>query len=75
MAYARVATGDIDLVIENGLKPHDYDALVAVVRGAGGCIGNWQGGNDLSGGNVVAAASKQLYEQAVELLSGPAPMG
>lgn len=75
MAYARIATGDIDLVIENGLQPHDYDALVPVVRGAGGHIGNWTGGDDLCGGSVVAAASRQLYEQAVELLSAPVAMG
>ena len=69
LAYGRVATGDIDLVIENGLKPHDYDALVAVVRGAGGHIGNWTGGGDLGGGSVVAAASQELYQRAVERLS------
>ena len=69
MAYARVATGDIDLVIENGLKPHDYDALVAVVRGAGGHIGDWSGGDDLRPGRVIAASSRQLYEQAVALLA------
>ena len=69
LAYARVATGDIDLVIESGLKAHDYDALVAVVRGAGGTIGNWSGGDDLSGGDVVAAASRALYDQAVALLA------
>lgn len=75
MAYARVATGDIDLVVENGLKPHDYDALVAVVRGAGGHIGNWTGGDELMGGSVVAAATRELYDQAVELLSAPGAMG
>lgn len=69
MAYARVATGDIDLVVENGLKPHDYDALVAVVRGAGGHIGDWSGGDDFLPGRVVAAASRQLYEAAIELLN------
>lgn len=68
MAYARVATGDLDLVIESGLKPHDYDALVAVVRGAGGTIGNWTGGPGLAGGDVVAAASRALYDEAVALL-------
>ena len=70
LAYARVATGDLDLVIESGLKPHDYDALVAVVRGAGGVIGNWSGGADLSGGDVVAAASPDLFEEAVAVLAG-----
>lgn len=68
MAYARVATGDLDLVIENGLKPHDYDALVAVVRGAGGHFGDWNGGEDLSSGRVVAAASRELYDAAVKLI-------
>lgn len=70
LAYARVATGDIDLVIENSLKRHDYDALIAVVRGAGGHVGDWQGGHDFTPGKVVAAASRQLYDQAVELLHG-----
>ena len=69
LAYARVATGDLDLAIENGLKCHDYDALVAVVRGAGGVIGNWAGGADLRGGDVVAAASQALYDEAVALLA------
>ena len=68
LAYARVATGDIDLVIESGLKCHDYDALVAVVRGAGGVIGNWAGEEDLGNGDVVAAASQALYDEAVALL-------
>ena len=69
MAYARVATGDLDLVIENGLKPHDYDALVAVVRGAGGVIGDWSGGQDFGPGCVVAAATPELYNQAIGLLT------
>lgn len=68
LAYARVATGDIDLVIESGLKSHDYDALVPVVRGAGGHIGDWQGGEDFEPGRVVAAATRELYDAAIELL-------
>lgn len=69
MAYARVATGDIDLVIENGLKRHDYDALIAVVRGADGHIGDWRGGTDFTEGKIVAAASRALYDAAVEALN------
>lgn len=70
MAYARVATGDIDLVIENSLKRHDYDALIAVVRGAGGHVGDWQGGSDFAPGKIVAAASRALYDRAIEALNG-----
>ena len=69
LGYARVATGDIDLVIESGLKRHDLDALVAVVRGAGGTIGDWDGGEDWDGGRIIAAASEALYAEVVALLA------
>lgn len=69
LAYARVATGGLDLVIENQLAPHDLDALVAVVRGAGGHFGDWQGGSDFSHGRVIAASSGALYDEAVALLA------
>ena len=68
--YAKLAAGDIDLVIESGLKPHDYNALIPVVRGAGGVISNWRGEDDFAEGQVVAAASAQLFEEAVRLLAG-----
>jgi histidinol phosphatase-like enzyme (inositol monophosphatase family) len=70
LAYARLAAGHIDLVAETGLKRHDWHALVPVVRGAGGVIGNWRGGEDLSNGDVLAAATPALFEQAVRRLSG-----
>jgi myo-inositol-1(or 4)-monophosphatase len=69
-AYARLAAGSIDLVVESGLKPHDYNALVPVIRGAGGVVGNWEGGPDLRAGRIVAAATKALFDDAVETLGG-----
>jgi myo-inositol-1(or 4)-monophosphatase len=68
-AYARLAGGTIDLVIETALKPHDYNALIPVVRAAGGMIGDWSGGEDFSDGKVIAAATEELYRQAVETLA------
>ncbi|MDB5722740.1 MAG: inositol monophosphatase family protein, partial [Alphaproteobacteria bacterium] len=67
-AYARVAAGSLDLVIESGLKPYDYNALIPVVRAAGGAIGDWNGGEDFGAGRIVAAASRPLYDEAVRLL-------
>jgi myo-inositol-1(or 4)-monophosphatase len=64
-AYARLAAGTIDLVIESRLKPHDYNALIPVVRAAGGVIGDWQGGDDFTAGKVIAAATPRLFERAV----------
>lgn len=69
LAYARVATGGLDLVVEAGLKRHDLDALVAVIRGAGGAIGDWMGGEDWDGGRIIAAATRALYDEAVERLA------
>ena len=68
-AYARLAGGSIDLVAESGLKPHDYNALIPVVRAAGGVIGNWRGEVDFSDGQVLAAATPELFEEAVRVLS------
>lgn len=66
-AYARLAAGSIDVVVETGLKPFDLMALVPVVRGAGGMIGDWRGGNDFAGGKVVAAATPELFAAVIEL--------
>lgn len=69
LAYARLAAGHLDLVIENKLQRHDWAALVPVVRGAGGVIGDWHGGTDFEQGSIVAAATPQLYEATAALLS------
>jgi myo-inositol-1(or 4)-monophosphatase len=71
-AYARLAAGGIDLVVESGLQSYDLNALVPIVRGAGGIVGNWRGGNDLGGGDLVAAASQPLFDAAIALLAKPA---
>lgn len=67
--YARLAAGGIDLVVESALQPYDLNALVPVVRGAGGIVGNWRGGDDLGGGDLVAAASRPLFDAAIALLA------
>lgn len=69
-AYGRLAAGSLDLVVECGLKAHDYQALVPVVEAAGGVIGNWAGDADLSAGRVIAAATSALFEVAVREMEG-----
>jgi histidinol phosphatase-like enzyme (inositol monophosphatase family) len=69
--YGLLASGHLDLVVESGLKLHDWAALVPVVEGAGGVMRDWQGQPLAkgSGGRVVAAASPALADAAVALLS------
>jgi histidinol phosphatase-like enzyme (inositol monophosphatase family) len=69
-AYALLASGFIDAVIEAQLKPYDYMALVPVIEGAGGVITDWRGRPlGLKGdGQVVAAATPALHRELVERL-------
>jgi myo-inositol-1(or 4)-monophosphatase len=71
-AYARLAAGSLDLVVENSLKPHDYNALIPVVRAAGGMVGDWRGGEDFGRGKIIAAATPELFEQAVDAMASAA---
>lgn len=71
-AYGLVASGFIDLVIEAGLKPHDYMAVVPVIEGAGGVITDWQGGGLHLGsdGRMVAAGDARAHGEALLALAG-----
>ena len=68
-AYALVAAGQIDLVVEAGLAPYDVQAPIAVIEAAGGIVTDWQGGPAHQGGRVLAAASRQQHTAALEVLS------
>lgn len=69
--YGLLAAGHCDLVIEAAMKPHDFQALVPVVEGAGGKISDWSGLplDAHSGDSVLAAATQALWTQAVDALA------
>lgn len=69
--YGLVASGHLDLVIEAGLKLHDFAALVPVVEGAGGRMCDWQGDplHAGSNGEVIAAGDPARIEEIVETLA------
>ncbi|MBC9247199.1 histidinol-phosphatase [Paracoccus sp. 11-3] len=69
-AYALLALGQIDLVIEAGLQSYDIAGPMAVVQAAGGIVTNWQGETAINGGQVIAAATPELHRAALELLRG-----
>nr|WP_319250109.1 histidinol-phosphatase [uncultured Celeribacter sp.] len=68
-AYALLAAGQIDLVVEAGLQSYDILGPLAVIEAAGGIVTNWQGGSALEGGRVIAAATKELHDAALAVLS------
>lgn len=66
--YAMVAMGQLDLVVETALNAYDIQALIPIVRGAGGVITSWDGGDPSLGGSAIAAGDPRVHEQALEIL-------
>ena len=66
--FALVAMGQIHVGLDGSLNPYDIQALIPIIRGAGGVITTWDGGNPSLGGHVVASANEALHEQALEKL-------
>lgn len=67
--YAMLAAGFVDLVVEDQLKPFDIVPLVPIIEGAGGIVTDWSGNPPLAGGRVIAAATRELLEVALEVLN------
>jgi histidinol phosphatase-like enzyme (inositol monophosphatase family) len=68
-AYCMLAAGQIDLVVEAGLKPYDIVALIPIIEGAGGIVTTWDGGPATGGGRIVAAGDPRLHEAALRHLN------
>ncbi|WP_448662801.1 histidinol-phosphatase [Sphingomonas sp. CJ20] len=70
-SYGCVASGWMDIVVEAGLKLHDFAALVPVVEGAGGRMCDWQGDPLHAGskGEVIAAGDPARIEEILEILA------
>jgi histidinol phosphatase-like enzyme (inositol monophosphatase family) len=67
-AYALVAAGQIDLVIEAGLSNYDVQAPIALIEAAGGIVTDWQGGPAHEGGRILAAANAAVHAEALAIL-------
>ena len=68
-AYCMLAAGQVDLVVEAGLKSYDIVALIPIIEGAGGVITTWDGGNPAEGGHIVASANPTLHQKALDCLN------
>lgn len=69
-AWPVFVTARVDLVVETGLTPAAAACLAGLARSAGGACASWRGARDVTaGGDVVAAATPELLDQAVEVLA------
>ena len=68
--YGMLASGLIDIVIEDTLKAYDYMALIPVIEGAGGIVSDK---NNIaitleSDGSFVATANATLHKEVTDIL-------
>ncbi len=68
--YAMLAMGQVDLATDAGLNAYDIQALMPIIRGAGGVVSTVDGGDPSMGGLVVAAGSGELHAQALARMMG-----
>ncbi len=68
-AYALLALGHIDLVVEAGLHAYDIQGPMAVIEAAGGIVTDWTGGPAHMGGRVLAAANRNIHAAAIDALN------
>jgi inositol-phosphate phosphatase/L-galactose 1-phosphate phosphatase/histidinol-phosphatase len=71
-AYALLAGGWSDIVVEASLQAYDFCAVVPVVEGAGGVMTDWQGRplTPASDGRIVACGDPRLLEAVLARLGG-----
>lgn len=68
-AYAMVAQGTMDLVVEAGLKSWDIEAAIPLIEGAGGMVTNWRGEPvGSNGGQVAIAGDRAVLDEALVAL-------
>ncbi len=69
--YALLASGQIDLVVETGLKLHDFAALIPIVEGAGGLMCDWNGDPLHAGsqGDIIALGDSARLDDVLDALA------
>lgn len=65
-AYAMVALGKMDMVIEAGLKSWDIEAAIPVIEGAGGIVTDWRGDPiGQQGGQMLISGDRRPLDEAL----------
>ena len=69
--YGMLASGLIDIVIEDTLKAYDYMALIPVIEGAGGVVTDKYNKeiNLDSKGSIIATANPELHKEVMKVLT------
>jgi histidinol phosphatase-like enzyme (inositol monophosphatase family) len=69
-AFAMLAAGFADIVIDPGLQPYDIVALIPLIEKAGGIVTTLDGARAENGGDIIAAATPELHQAAMDAMRG-----
>lgn len=67
--YLMLVTGRADIMVDPIMSAWDLIPLIPVVRGAGGEISTWEGGDPVTGTSAVAS-TRGLHAEVIEILNG-----
>jgi len=68
-AYAMVAAGTMDMVIEAGLKSWDIESAIPLLAGAGGVVTDWRGDPvGQNGGQIAISGDRACLDEALVAL-------
>jgi histidinol phosphatase-like enzyme (inositol monophosphatase family) len=67
--YLLVATGHADIMCDPAMNPWDIAPLIPIVRGAGGVITDWQGGDGVGAKSLIATTSQALHDEVIRRLN------
>ena len=65
--YLMLASGRADIMVDPIMNQWDLVPLIPIIRGAGGVITDWHGGDPVTGNSIVAAGP-DLHPQVLEIL-------
>ncbi len=66
--YYLLATGYADIMIDPIMNIWDLMALIPIVKGSGGIITDYHGGNPVKGNSIIATSPK-LHKQVIDILN------
>jgi myo-inositol-1(or 4)-monophosphatase len=68
--FCVLAAGQTDIAMDAHMETYDIAPLIPIIEGAGGVVSTWTSGDPTSGGNVVAASSRILLDEALAVIAG-----
>ena len=66
--FCVLAAGQTDLALDAHMQPYDIAPLIPIIEGAGGIVTTWDRDPAAQGGNVLAASSREVHEEALAVI-------